>query len=408
MKDSNLNFFFRGLRGRLGSSFLFKTAFRSLIGNGLKTWLNVFVLSISFVLIILLQGILKGWSNEAVDDTIKWEIAGGQYWQTKYDPFDPFSLDSSTVEIPTAFSKDIAAHRVEPILITQGTIYPGGRMQSVMLKGIRPNQKLIQIPSEKLKAQPAEIPVVIGAYMAKLSKLHLNDMVTLRWRDKNGTFEAADVRIVGIFKTPVPGIDNGTLWLSLDKLQQMTMRPNSANLLVKSSEITAQQVKGWDFKSVDKLTESTRLLVQAKSVGTSLFYIIFLLLAMLAIFDTQTLSIFRRQHEIGILVALGMTQRQVVWHFTLEGTINALLAFGVGAVWGTPLMYWMVVDGYKMNVDAGEVGITMSDTIYASVTPNLVLSTMLFILIVTAVVSYLPARKIAKMNPTDAIRGKVK
>ena len=408
MKDSNLNFFFRGLRGRLGSSFLFKTAFRNLIGNGLKTWLNVFVLSISFVLIILLQGILKGWSNEAVDDTIKWEIAGGQYWQTKYDPFDPFSLDSSTVEIPTAFSKDIAAHRVEPILITQGTIYPGGRMQSVMLKGIRPNQKLIQIPSEKLKAQPAEIPVVIGAYMAKLSKLHLNDMVTLRWRDKNGTFEAADVRIVGIFKTPVPGIDNGTLWLSLDKLQQMTMRPNSANQLVKSSEITAQQVKGWDFKSVDKLTESTRLLVQAKSVGTSLFYIIFLLLAMLAIFDTQTLSIFRRQHEIGTLVALGMTQRQVVWHFTLEGTINALLAFGVGAVWGTPLMYWMVVDGYKMNVDAGEVGITMSDTIYASVTPNLVLSTMLFILIVTAVVSYLPARKIAKMNPTDAIRGKVK
>ena len=64
---------------------LFKLALQSLIGNGLKTWLNVFVLSISFVLIILLQGILKGWSNQAVDDTVKWEIAGGQYWQSKYD-----------------------------------------------------------------------------------------------------------------------------------------------------------------------------------------------------------------------------------------------------------------------------------------------------------------------------------
>ena len=393
---------------------LFKTAFRSLIGNGLKTWLNVFVLSISFVLIILLQGILQGWSNEAVDDTIKWEIAGGQYWQSNYDPFDPFTLDSSTVEISAAFSKDIAAHRVEPILITQGTIYPGGRMQSVMLKGIRPNQHLVAIPTDKLQPETppsgggGAIPVVIGAYMSKLSKLHLNDVLTLRWRDKNGTFEAADIRVVGIFKTPVPGIDAGSVWLSLDKLQQMTMRPNSANLLVKSPEIAAQQVKGWDFKSVDKLTESTRLLVKTKSVGTSLFYIIFLLLAMLAIFDTQTLSIFRRQREIGTLVALGMTQRQVVWHFTLEGTINALLAFGVGAIWGTPLLYWMTVDGYHMNVDAGEVGITMSDTIYASVTPNLIISTMLFILIVTAVVSYLPARKIAKMNPTDAIRGKVK
>ncbi len=60
-----------GFRG-LGGLFLLKTAFRSLIGNGLKTWLNVIALSVSFVLIIAMQGILKGWSTQAVDDTIKW------------------------------------------------------------------------------------------------------------------------------------------------------------------------------------------------------------------------------------------------------------------------------------------------------------------------------------------------
>ena len=177
-----------------------KTAFRSLIGNGLKTWLNVFVLSISFVLIILLQGILKGWSNQAVDDTVKWEIADGQYWQSKYDPFDPFSLDSSTVEIPKYFKKDIDNHLIEPILITQGSIYPEGRMQSVLLKGIRPEQKLLQIPTQKLNSNSAEIPVILGAFMAKQTKLRINDLVTLRWRDKNGTFEATDIRVVEIYQ----------------------------------------------------------------------------------------------------------------------------------------------------------------------------------------------------------------
>ena len=72
--------------GRKGSLFLFKTAFKSLIGNGLKTWLNVSVLSVSFVLIVLLQGLLKGWSEQAVEDTVRWEIADGQYWQEGYDP----------------------------------------------------------------------------------------------------------------------------------------------------------------------------------------------------------------------------------------------------------------------------------------------------------------------------------
>ena len=399
----------------LGLGVLFKTAFRSLIGNGLKTWLNVFVLSISFVLIIILQGILKGWSNQAVDDTVKWEIADGQYWQTKYDPFDPFSLDSSTVEIPTIFKKSIDNHLIEPILITQGSIYPEGRMQGVLLKGIRPDQKLLKIPTQKLISQTpslgaggSEIPVILGAFMARQTKLRMNDVVTLRWRDRNGTFEAADIRVVGIFKTSIPTVDNGNLWIPLDRLQQMTMNNNCANLLIKSPEIKSQKVKDWDFKTVTKLTESTMLLVKTKSIGTSFLYIIFLLLAMLAIFDTQTLSIFRRQREIGTLVALGMTQNQVVWHFTLEGTINALLAFVVGALWGTPIMYYMVVKGYSFNMDASEIGVPMADTMYATITPELVINTMIFILIVTAVVSYLPARKIAKMNPTDAIRGKVK
>ena len=131
-----------------------------------------------------------------------------------------------------------------------------------------------------------------------------------------------------------------------------------------------------------------------------------LLLAMLAIFDTQLLSVFRRQREIGTMVALGMTPRQVVWHFTLEGTLNSLLAFVVGAIWGIPLILYMVYKGVSFNMDANELGIAMADTMYATVTPALVIGTMIFILIVTAFVSYLPARKIAKMNPTDAIRGK--
>ena len=394
---------------------LFKTAFRSLIGNGLKTWLNVFVLSISFVLIILLQGILKGWSNQAVDDTVKWEIAGGEYWQSKYDPFDPFTFDSSTVEIPAVLKKDVENRKIEPILVTQGSIYPQGRMQGVLLKGIRPDQKLLQIPTQKMltKTPPSgaggsEIPVVLGAFMAKQTKLHLNDLVTLRWRDKNGTFEAADIRVVGIFKTSIPTVDNGILWIPLDRLQKMTMNTNCANLLIKSPELKTEAISGWQFKSVEKLTESTMMLVKAKSVGTSFMYIIFLLLAMLAIFDTQTLSIFRRQREIGTFIALGMTKRQVVWHFTLEGTINAILAFAVGTIWGAPIMYYMVVYGYSFNMDASEIGVPMADTMYATITPGLVINTMIFILIVTAIVSYLPARKIAKMNPTDAIRGKVK
>jgi ABC-type lipoprotein release transport system permease subunit len=357
-------------------------------------------------MIILMQGILQGWSKQATEDAVRWEIADGQYWQEKYDPHDPFTLDSSTVKIPEVFATDIKNHLIEPVLITQGTIYPDGRMQGVLLKGIQPNQQLLEIPTDSLNKVTDEIPVVMGAYMARQAKLKLNDVLTLRWRDSNGTFEAADIRIVGIFKTTVPAIDVGTLWLPLDRLQAMTLNEGCANILIKSPEKVVVDVAGWDFKSTEKLTEATLLMVKTKSIGTSVFYVIFLLLAMLAIFDTQTLSIFRRQKEIGTMIALGMTRKQVVRHFTMEGSLYAILALAFGTVWGAPLFYFMVEKGITFPVEAADFGIPMGDTMYAVISPGLVIGTVLFIFIVTAVVSYLPAKKIAKMNPTEAIRGK--
>jgi ABC-type lipoprotein release transport system permease subunit len=97
----------------------------------------------------------------------------------------------------------------------------------------------------------------------------------------------------------------------------------------------------------------------------------------------------------------------VVWHFTLEGSLNSLLAFAVGAVWGTPIIWYLSVKGIAIDMNANELGVAMADKLYATVTPQLVIGTMLFMILVTAIVSFLPARKISKMNPTEAIRGKI-
>ena len=395
-----------GVRG-LGWGLLFKTAMRSLIGNGLKTWLNVFVLSFTFVLIIFMQGLLEGWNRQALNDTVKWEIAGGQYWNVKYDPYDPFSLDSSAAVLPSALKSEYNAHRVEPVLFSLGTIYPGGRMQSVMLKGIRPDQHVIALPTNLLKPENStDVPVIMGGHMAHQAGLKVNDLVTLRWRDVNGTFEAVDIRVAGIFVTPVPTVDVGQIWISLDQLQKMTVRPDASTILIKSENVTNQKLAEWPFKDQTELTKQMTAMIQAKAKSYRVFYTIFFLLALIAIFDTQTLSIFRRQREIGTLVALGMTQRQVVTLFTLEGTMNAVLAILVGTVWGLPLFIAFSTNGIHIPMDVSSFGIPMADRMYPSFTPNLIVGTILLIIVVTALVSYLPARKIARMNPTEAIRGK--
>ena len=385
---------------------LIKMTLRSLMGNGLKTWLNVSVLSFTFVLIIFMQGLLEGWNRQALKDSVSWEIAGGQYWSQKYDPYDPFTIDSSATVLPSTFEVEYNAHQIEPILIAQGTIYPGGRMQSVVLKGIRSDQKLLAIPTDLLQSEGTEIPVIMGTHMAKQADLKLNDLVTLRWRDVNGTFEAIDIRVAGIFKTTVPTVDIGQIWMSLEQLQKMTLQPNASTLLIKSQEVPVQNLTGWPFKNQTELTKQTTAMIKAKSNGYNVFYTIFLLLALIAIFDTQTLAIFRRQREIGTLVALGMTQREVAGLFTLEGTMNAILAIVVGTIWGLPLFIAFSVYGIHIPMDVSSFGIPVADRMYPIFSPYLIIGTVTLIVVTTAMVSYLPAYKIARMNPTDAIRGK--
>ena len=148
-----------------------KLAYRNLMGARLRTWLNVFVLSLSFLVIIWHKGIINGWDQQARRDTIEWEIGGGEYWQENYDPYDPFSIEESHARLSDVTMQAVADGKLTPILISQATMYPEGRIQNIFLKGIDPGQKILQLPSSKLVSENGEIPAMIGTRFTKKSKL---------------------------------------------------------------------------------------------------------------------------------------------------------------------------------------------------------------------------------------------
>jgi putative ABC transport system permease protein len=281
-------------------------------------------------------------------------------------------------------------------------------MQSILLKGINPDQKVSELPTGKLAAEYYNIPVLIGQTMAKNARLKEGDFVTLRWRDVNGTFDAADALIVGIFKADVPAVTAGQMWLPIERLREMTQMPDEATILIADQDYTWYgSEEGWVLKDHDFLLKSTQEMIKMKKIGGSFLYVILMLLAMLAVFDTQVLSIFRRQKEIGTYMAMGMTRAQIVKLFTVEGAMHSILAVVLGAIPGIPFLLWISNKGFGMPVDSEGFGMAISERIYPAYSLGLVLSVMLLIIITTTIVSFLPSRKISKMNPVEAIKGKL-
>ncbi len=382
-----------------------KLAYRNLIGAGLRTWLSVIVLSMSYVVIIWQQGFLDGWNQQARRDTIQQEAGGGQYWHSNYDPYDPLSYEESHSPVPT---KGLSGITIAPILITQGTIYPDGRMLNVVLKGIAPEQQVLDLPTVTITGDGDFIPVLIGERMAKDAKLEKGDTVTVRWRDVNGTFDARDAIVVNIMKSDVPAVDRGVFWLPLTQLQSMLQMPGEATVIVVAEEDESiPQISGWEFRDQAFLLKDITDIIQMKSISGSIMYVILLSLALLAIFDTQVLSIFRRRREIGTLIALGMTRGSVIRLFTIEGAMHGLLAAAVAALYGIPLLTLQSIYGFTMPKAVDSYGIAIAETVFPLYSLQLVVATIVIVMLSVTVVSYLPARRISHMNPTDALRGKL-
>jgi putative ABC transport system permease protein len=384
----------------------FKLAFKNLMGAGLRTWLNVAVLSFAFVTIIFYNGMIDGWNRQSRRDTQDWETGKGQFWTPGYDRYDPLTFQDAHAMISEDIQIEVNKKNLTPVLVAQATAFPQGRMQGVTLKGVDPDQNILKLPASKLRSSDSADYAIIGRRMAEAAKLGVGDKLLIRWRDKNGTFDAREIQIAAVFKCDVPAIDKGQIYLPLKTLQKMMGMENEATLLVTGNAFAMRDLKNWEFRSTDFLLADIDKIIQTKKAGGSIIEGLLLIIALIAIFDTQVLSIFRRQKEIGTYIALGMTRPQVVGIFTVEGGAHSILATLLGAVYGIPLFYLLGTVGISMK-SAQMTDIPIAESIYPYYSIRLILVTIVLVVISATIVSYLPARKISKMKPTDALKGKL-
>ena len=379
----------------------FKLAFRNLIGAGLRTWLNVIVLAFAFILIVFYHGLNTGWNEQAKRDTIEWEVGKGQLRNSEYDPYDPFTIADGHghLDNPKALS-------LEPVLLRQGSIYPDGRMFSATLKGIDVNQKILKLPIKSLANSDADFPVLIGERMAGSANLKEGDEVLMRWRDNNGTYDATTITIASVFESDMFTIDNGQIWMEINKLWEITDMPkNEATFYISTVDRETMNQKGWEFHDQASLVSYIDDLAEMDAIGAMIMYGLLLAIALLAIFDTHVLSIFRRQKEIGTYIALGMTRKRVVALFTIEGSMYSIFATVVGMIAGFPLFAYFSETGIGMG-EAAEAA-AMATRIYPVYGIGLIASTTALVTISATVVSFLPSKKIARMDPVDALKGKM-
>ena len=387
---------------------LFNIALKNLLGAKLRTILNVFVTAFSFFIILFFLGMYDGMLQHAKNVTIDTEIAGGAYWHPEYDPLDPMSYEDAHSNLPDDIQALIDKKKAFPVLVSQVSIYPGGRIMPAILKGIPPDQNIVNMPTEALQGiNDGTIPVLIGKGMAKDSKLKVGDSFTIRWMDADKTYDADEGTVVYIMDTENFKLDMGHIWVPLTIAQSMLAMEEEATYVTYAKGLIDNiNSKQWISRDVNYLVQDMEAIIEADKPGAQIMYMILLALAAMGIFNAQVLSIFRRGKEIGTLMALGMTRSRVVGLFTLEGGLNAVLATIMMIILFGPVLWYFGVEGIPLPIDYSEMGLIMAKRLIPIYSIGLIISTMSLVSIIVLIVSYIPSRKITHMKPTDALRGK--
>jgi len=198
-------------------------------------------------------------------------------------------------------------------------------------------------------------------------------------------------------------VDEGVVWIRLDHLRTMTVRPNEVSWVAVSEFRGAAPTM--EFHTVEMLMADLLALLQQDRRNSRILWAILMFLAGTSVFNTQILNIFKRQKEIGTLMALGMDAQKIVRLFTLEGSLAAVGAVVLAAVLGIPFFMWFQSVGLDVShLSASTMPVRerlFLDFQFWEITWSVMMVVVLMIL-----VAWWPVKKISRLDPTLALRGK--
>lgn len=104
-------------------------------------------------------------------------------------------------------------------------------------------------------------------------------------------------------------------------------------------------------------------------------------------------------------MALGMTSKKIIRLFSLEGILTALMAIVAAAVLGVPFFIWFQGVGFDIS-HLSETGFPVREKIFLDIKMAEVVYSTLVTVGIMVLMSWLPVRKVARLEPTQALRGR--
>lgn len=306
---------------------------------------------------------------------------------------------------------------VAPRLLISGLVSSGETTISFIGEGIDPAQEARLSSGLRFGEGRNLVPgepdtLVMGKGLAENLGASIGSSIVLIANTEGGAVNAVEARVVGLFESISKAYDDVALRIPIPLARQL-MRVDGEHLRIVLLDQTEQTDAALDW--IDSRLDHERYaavpwidLADFYKKTAALFSkqvgVIDLLIAViivLSISNTMTMSVLQRVGEIGTMLAMGNTRRQILGMFVAEGVILGLVGAVAGLLVGLVLALIISLIGIPMPPGPGmswgyDAGILLS--------VGSVSKAMAIAVVTTGLASLYPAWRASRMNIVDALR----
>ncbi len=399
----------------------FKLAIKNLKTRKLRSWLTIFGIVVGIFLVITLISLSAGIKNSilkqlnalggdiifvmpgAIDNPLT-TFMGGQRLSEE-DIQTVKKIKGVEIALPTSQKSQLMRYNNEQksVFLTsfpwnEGKDFLSNFQGWSLAEGVWPS--------------PGKRELLIGSLVAEKDffgkRIKVGDTVAINGRS---------FKVVGILNSIGNKGDDTSVYLDTEVFQQVTgdrdggalaimvkaeegVSPDELAAKIKSAlEEVRKRKRGENVSDFSVLTSEKMGSIAGGILGViqaavMVFAAISILVGGLGIMNTMFTSVRERTKEIGVLKAIGAKNSAVISIFLIESGILGLIGGAGGVIFG--LIVAKLIEGYSRASGAF--------LLEAYMPASLIIFGLLFSFLVGCLSGYLPARKAAKLKPTEALR----
>ncbi|RME70080.1 MAG: ABC transporter permease [Verrucomicrobia bacterium] len=245
--------------------------------------------------------------------------------------------------------------------------------------------------------------VLIGRTLADRLQVTVGDTLILSAQDENRRF-----RVSAIYETGVRDIDKVRLYVHMSEARSLLHRPFGASFL--QINLYDRDRAPADARHMEDVLQHTATswqerekvwldVFKALRVSSAITVSTIILISGLGMFNTLAMIVMEKTREISILRSMGYTRSDINAVFMWQGTIVLIIGTLLG--WGMGAAVTYGVSRLPIRIR----GIFSTDTFVVNWSIWHYVAAALTAAVIVMIASLIPARRAARLEPGDVIRG---